>query len=772
MKRQHQRVVAVGQLLVSLCLFARGARADVLTQHNDNARTGVNSAETVLTVNNVKPETFGRLWTLYTDGQVVAQPLYVSGLAVDTGDNAQAPRVQGTFNAVILATMHNTVYAYDADNENRQPDGTTKPLWATWLGQPRPGGKDIDMWSTNDPDWGILGTPVIDPQKTTLWVVAWHNEGGAYKYRLHTLRLRDGSQLRPSVVIGGAPSDAAKPCVYAGGYNPCKQKQRTALLLSQGVIYLAFGGDGSRGCLFAFDATSLQQVGFWSVTPTGENGGIWQSGQGPAADADGNIYLMTGNGTFDASDADGKNYGESFVKLKLESGALVPKDYFAPCNKNFLNGLDMDLGSGGPVLIPDSNLLFGGGKEGVMYLLARDKLGKYVAGGDGELCDNPNVLQQFQATDLHVHGAGTMYGHIHGSPVFWKAPDVSRMYVWGENDHLKEFTFKQGKFADLTQPKKSIYQPPQGMPGGMLALSSNGTKAGSALIWAVAPLNGDANQNRGVQGIVLAMDARDVSKQVWSSELAGARDRLGLYAKYAPPTVAGGKLFVVTYGDKEPLKQYGFNERPTQPPGRYYVAVYGLLPNTPAPKPIISQASDDLTVSKAKALEPLALTTNSCSAGNAGTVDCTAALEQKYGAPSIHSVIVPKSYNFAGCNLLRITTASKQGALTETSGIGWYAAEATAGSQAMTSGRFITPDKFKQSGTATLKVGGVAVLHAFIGVANCSVEQGSADRLFKPYMQFDNGGDGNVYRNWDRAQNYRISRAFPQFDRSADVLVQ
>jgi hypothetical protein len=757
------------QVFLGFLLVVGTAHADVLTQHNDNARTGVNSGETTLTVNNVKPETFGRLWTLYTDGQIVAQPLYVSKLPIDTSTNTQTPLVQGTFNAVVLATMHNTIYVYDADNENRQPNGQNKPLWATWLGQPRPGGKDIDMWSTNDPDWGVVGTPVIDPQKTTLWVVSWHNEKGAYQYRLHALNLRDGAQRSPPVVIGGAPIDAAKPCTYAAGYNPCKQKQRSALLLSQGVIYAAFGGDGSRGCVFAFDATSLKQVAFWSVTPTGADGGIWQSGQGPAADADGNVYLMTGNGTFDANSG-GKNYGESFVKLKLENGALVPKDFFAPCNKSFLNSLDMDLGSGGPVLIPDSNLLFGGGKEGVMYLLTRSKLGQHVSGGDDDACDNPNAVQQFQATDLHVHGAGTMYGHIHGSPVFWKAPDVSRMYVWGENDRLKAFTFKAGKFGDVKQPKKSTYQPPQGMPGGMLALSSNGTKAGTGVLWAVVPLNGDANQNRGVAGIVVALDARDVTRQLWTSELSGPRDRLGLYAKYAPPTVAGGKVFVVTYGDKEPLRQYGFNERPTQQPGKYYVAVYGLLPNTPPLKPIINQASDDVTVSKAKAVEPVTLDTKTCVTANAGMLDCTAALEKKYGAPSLHTVLVAKGYNFAGCNLLRVTTASKPGAISVTTGLGWYAAEATAGSQSMTGGRFITPDQLKQTGTATLKVGGPGVLHELIGVANCTVEQGSADRLFKPYLQFD-ADDGNVYRNWDRAQNYRISRGVPQFDRSADVLV-
>src|SRR5262249_50753912 len=135
-----------------------------------------------------RPGKFAKLWTLYADGQVVAQPLYVSNLMIDTSANRGAPLVKGAFNAVIIATMHNTVYAYDADKENRGPDGRTIPLWATWLGAPRPGGKDIDMWSTNDPEWGILSTPVVSDDKNTLFVVAWHNDGnGSLAYRLHAL---------------------------------------------------------------------------------------------------------------------------------------------------------------------------------------------------------------------------------------------------------------------------------------------------------------------------------------------------------------------------------------------------------------------------------------------------------------------------------------------------------------------------------------------------------------------------------------------------------
>src|SRR5581483_4407591 len=329
------------------------------------------------------------------------------------------------------------------------------------------------------------------------------------------------------------------------------------------------------------------------------------------------------------------------------------KDYFTPCDQKFLDGIDLDFGAGGAVLIPGTKLAFGGGKEGVVYLVSRDNLGKYAAGPGGTGCKNPNAVQAFQATDIHVHGAGTTYGHIHSSPVFWKGPDKSRIYLWGENDRLKAFTFSGTKFTAVDKPVRSVYQPPDGMPGGMLSLPSNGRKAGTGIVWAVVPLDGDANRFRGVQGILLALDATDVSKQLWTSEVGGARDRLELFSKYVPPTVAGGKVFVATYGDREPLRVYANNDRPAQFP-TYYVAVYGILPppHVGHARPIINQDGDDVAVTKAIATAPFTLDTRTCAAASAGNVDCTAALAAKAGAPAFHTLIVPTGYNFAGCNLM------------------------------------------------------------------------------------------------------------------------
>src|SRR5262245_51961449 len=291
-------------LLVLAALLASvssAGAADVLTSRNNADRTGVNADEKILAPGKVSAGAFGKLWTLYADGQVVAQPLYISKMAVDTSGNPNAPRVQGTFNSVLVATMHNTLYLYDADSERPGPNGQNVPLWATWLGKPRPGDGNIDMFFTNDPEWGILGTPVVDPGKSVVYAVAWHDDGGGpqgFKYRLHALRLKDGTHLAPPVTID------------APGLNARHQKQRTGLALAGGVLYISFGGDGSRGLLVAYDAATLTRRAVWASTPTGGDGGIWQAGQAPSIDAGGNIYLMTGNGSFNANTPGGQNYGQ------------------------------------------------------------------------------------------------------------------------------------------------------------------------------------------------------------------------------------------------------------------------------------------------------------------------------------------------------------------------------------------------------------------------------------------------------------------------------
>jgi hypothetical protein len=770
--RSLMLAVVAGALGLSPWLRAQPPAINVLSQHYDRTRLGATLVETALNTTTVSPGKFGKLWTLYADGQVVAQPLYVSALRIDTTGNPNTPLVQGTFNAVIVATMHNTVYVYEADRERRGPDGRTIPLWATWLGQPRAGGKEIDMWSTNDPEWGILGTPVVSDDKSTLYVVAWHDDGPqGLRYKLHALDMQKGVHRVPPALIGVASNDPSNPCRPQSPFNPCTHKQRTGLLLAGGVVYAAFGGDGNRGALFGFDAQTLAQRVFWSPTPSGTNGGIWQSGQAPAADADGNIYLLIGNGTFDANKG-GQNYGNSFVKLKLEGQNLVVKDWFTPCNFAFLNQLDLDLGSGGAVLLPGTPpRIVSGGKEGVLYVVNPANMGKFTPGATDPACSNANVVQEVKSFDVTMANGQAHYGNIHGSPVFWAGPDAARVYAWGENSTLKAYKYRNGRLQEVNAPRTSAYRPPHGMPGGMLALSANGNRAGTGIVWAVVPLDGDANQQRGVKGIVLALDAQDVSRTLWTSEQFVDRDRLGLFAKFNPPVVAAGKLFVATYGNDEPRRTYAPNApRPAQFPPQYYVAVYGLLPPaTPAPV-VVNQNRDDVTVVRA-ATGPLGLSLNQCTAIDGVSVDCTDALTQSAGSPSLHRLVFAANQALDGCALLRVTTASKTSGLDNSNGIGFWSAQVADGNQTPeNSGRFVPKDRLKAVGQSTLLSGAPATLHEFVGVTNCTANGVNVGRLFKPYMQFTGAADDRIFRNWDVAENYQISQATPAFDRSKDVL--
>jgi hypothetical protein len=764
---RHTYIVStlVCSMIVSattLMLFPPSAAAvDVLTQHNDRGRTGANLMETKLNTSTVNAQRFGKLWTLYADGQITAQPLYVSGLQIDTTNNPDTPLVKGTFNAVVVATMHNTIYVYDADKEKPGPNGQTVPLWAKWLGQPRPGGADIDMYHTNDPEWGILSTPVIDDAKKTLYAVAWHDAGGGkYEYRVHALNLGDGTDRAAAVTISGS---VPKP---SGGqpvtFDSRPQKQRAALLLNKDVLYIGFGG-GFHGWLFAYDAKTLDQRGVWCTTPTGDQGGVWMGGQGPAADADGNVYVMTGNGTFDVHQG-GQSYGDSFVKLTLDNGKFVVKDYFSPCNQKFLQQMDIDVGSAGPLLIPAQDMIVGGGKQGRLFLLFKNNMGKHVANLQHNDCHNPNIPQELDANAYNAARAP----HIHGSPIFWKGPDTGRIYVWNEFSPLKAFKFANRRFQEIATPKTSVWRPPDGMPGGMLSLSSNGSKAGTGILWALVPLTGDANQFRGVKGVLIAFDAQDVSKQLWRSDQT-EDDAPGLFAKFVPPTIADGKVFVATYGNEEPQRRYQ-NEAPQQFPSRYSVAVYGLLEN---PRyQVLDQNTDDITVVKAGVTSDVHVDVAKCTTVNPHSIDCTGQFEQSHGAPSLHQILVPAGYNFDGCKAFTVTTASKKDGLKNAAAAGFWSMDATDGFQGASSEQSFTRDALTKNevGPATFKNGAAAVLHQFVGMTNCVMGPTNAYRQFKPFMDFRSDPDKRIYRNWDLANNYTISGAVTEFDRSAEIL--
>ena len=500
-------------------------QVSVLTQHNDAARTGANLAETALNVSNVNASQFGKLFSRTVDGQIYAQPLVVS--------NVNIPG-KGARNVVFIATMHNSVYAFDAEDP-----AVTLPYWQVNLGPSVP---NADVASPDiQPEIGITAAPVIDASTSTIYLVAKTKEAGSYFQRLHALDLRSGQEKAssPVVISASVPGFGFGSVGGVITFDALKQLNRPGLLLLNGRVYLAFGshGDhlGATGWVLGYDAATLQRTAVFNANPNGWLGAIWQAGQGLAADAAGFIYLMTGNGDFDYNTG-GRDLGMSFVKLRTPD--LSVADWFTPYNYFNLVSEDLDLSGSGPLLIPGTNLVVGGGKEGVFHLLDRANLGHFNAGG------NTQIVQNFTAAA----------GHIHGSPVYWNGPGGPFIYLWSESDRLKQFKF--GSVFQTTPVATSAMLVPDGMPGGMLSVSANGSAAGTGIVWASHPFSLDANPAT-VPGILRAFDATNVGTELWNSRQNAARDDFGNFAKFCVPTIANGKVYLATFSNQ--LVVYGLN---------------------------------------------------------------------------------------------------------------------------------------------------------------------------------------------------------------------
>jgi hypothetical protein len=289
------------------------------------------------------------------------------------------------------------------------------------------------------------------------------------------------------------------------------------------------------------------------TTRNGSNAGIWMSGAPPASDESGNLYISTGNGSVGVTGnrADLNNRGESLLKLTPSGTNLNITSWFTPYNWQTLENGDIDLGSGGVLLIPGTSLALSGGKEGKLYLVDRDNMG----GLSGSPNADTNVIQSFQVTGLNNPN------DIHGAPVWWDGPNGSFAYVWGEFDYLHQYLFDwgSGKFF-LPNYAQSSVRAPQGMPGGILSISANGTNAGTGILWAAHQYTGDANQQVR-PGVLRAYNAEDVGVELWNSEQFSSRDSVGNFAKFCPPTVANGKVYLATFSNR--LNVYGLLPRPS-----------------------------------------------------------------------------------------------------------------------------------------------------------------------------------------------------------------
>jgi hypothetical protein len=465
----------------------------VLTERYDNARTGVNSAETMLTPSNVNDAGFGKLASYSIDGMTFAQPLYVQNVAIPN---------QGTFNVVYVATEHDSVYAFDADGK------ATAPLWQTSFIDPAAGITTVlqaTVGSTIYPEIGITSTPVIDPDAGVLYVVPFTEENGTFVQRIHALSLSTGKDVN-------VPMEIAAP-----GFDPKVEAQRTSLLLVNSTLYIAFASHGDNGTfhgrILAYDPQTLILKNDWNVTPIGAQGGIWQSGCGLSADSSGHVYAATSNGTFDINNG-GTDYGDSVVKLDADLSVL---DYFTPFNQLTLDDDDIDLGSSGFLLIPGSSLGVVAGKGGTIYLVDTTNMGHFNSTIDNIVQELPGALGT-GTEDLNFSTATFFNGNV---------------YYIGSNDTLKQFSF-DGSHLSATPVATSTHT--YGKWSAQSAASANGTSNG--ILWVVEWLPS------GADGVLRAYDPNNVGNEFYDSTQSGTRDTFGSATKFSVPTIANGKVYV------------------------------------------------------------------------------------------------------------------------------------------------------------------------------------------------------------------------------------
>ena len=524
-------VAATSQSQSATALVYVSTYPGTLTRDVDNVRTGLNARETVLTPANVNAAQFGKRFSYAIDGVSDASPLYLANVTIPG---------KGLHNVVYVATEHDSVYAFDADGLQ------STPLWHVTFIDPTHGITTVPPNDTGEccdiaPEIGITGSPVIDPSTNTLYVVAKTKEvsGGntTYVHRLHALDVMSGSEKFGGPVTIQA-SVAGSGDGSGGGQVPflsLRENQRAALLLSNGVVYMAFASHGDNppyhGWVLGYDASTLRQVMAYNSTPNGEGGGIWQSGDGLAADSSGNLFFVTGDGTFDANGG-GRDYGDSVVKLS-PTGAVL--DYFTPHDQATMNANDLDLGSGGTILLPDQSgahphLALSAGKNGTIYVVDRDNMGHYVSGNDNQIVQS--IVNSFPG--------GTFTTGNFKAPVYWNG----YLYFSADADFIKAFRISNGLITTTPTSQSSFVV---NYPGATLGMSANGTAGG--ILWVIQRVDLDPVGGTGTRGpgVLHAFDATNLAVELYASDQgANGRDAIDYAAKWSAPLIANGKVYVAT----------------------------------------------------------------------------------------------------------------------------------------------------------------------------------------------------------------------------------
>ena len=496
---------------------ASSGSTDVVTYHNDNARTGQNLVETTLTPANVNATNFGKLAVFSVDGKVDGEPLYLSGLSV-----------AGTkHNVLFVVTEHDSVYAMDADSGS--------VLWKVSMLQSGETTSDARSCSQVVPEIGITATPVINRSAGphgTIYVVAMSKDGSGYHQRLHALDVTTGGEQfgGPTTIQASFAGTGDNSTAGRVVFDPAQYEERSGLLLMNGVIYTAWTSHCDNrpytGWVISYDAATLAQKSVLNLTPNGNEGAIWMSGAGPAGDSDGNIYFLDGNGTFDDTlDTNGfptqRDFGNGFIKLSTTGGQIGVADYFEMSNQMRENNTDIDLGSGGALLLPDltdgtgnvKHLAVGAGKDSNIYVVNRDDMGKY----------NPNVNNIYQQV------SGELSGSVFSMPAYFN----DTIYYGSVGDNVKAFPITDAKLATAPKSKTAAAF---GYPGATPSISANQNSEG--IMWVTENVD---------PAVLHAYDASDLSKELYNSNQAsGGRDNFGTGNKFITPMIANGKVYVGT----------------------------------------------------------------------------------------------------------------------------------------------------------------------------------------------------------------------------------
>ena len=492
---------------------------NVTTYHNDTARSGQNLTETTLTTSNVNSSRFGKLFVISVDGKVDAQPLYLTQLTMPN---------QGTHNVLYVATEHGSVYGFDADS------GTL--LWQVSILAAGETTSDDHGCGQITPEIGVTSTPVIDPKAGphgTIYVVAMSKDGsGNYHQRLHALDVTTGAEEfgGPHNIQASFPGTGDNSSGGNVVFDPAQYAERAGLLLLNGVVYTGWTSHCDArpytGWIMGFDESTLAQVSVLNLTPNGNEGSVWMSGAGLAADTSGNIFLLDANGTFDSAlDANGfpnqGDFGNAFLRISTSNQKLAVADYFEMFNQGAENGSDEDLGSGGALLLPDltdgsgqtRHLAVGAGKDSNIYVVDRDAMGKF----------NPsknNIYQEIQSA---------LSGSVFSMPAYFN----NAVYYGAVGDNIKAFAISNAQLAGAPASQTGNAF---GYPGATPSISANGTN--NAILWAA--------ENAG-SAVLHAYDATNLSRELYNSNQAsGGRDRFGAGNKFITPMITNGKVYVGT----------------------------------------------------------------------------------------------------------------------------------------------------------------------------------------------------------------------------------